>query len=170
MNPVRERRLRADHLAVETLCRGSNGRVLLEAAHGDPADTYLFLFRCRSVTALEAHGATFGQAHRIRVYLPAAYPAAAPVATALTPVAHPHVWPNRTVCLGAWSPSEKLDSVIQRIAALLIYEPSALNWRSVADERMVPWARAHMAEFPLGAALFGGEAPRKELAVDFVSQ
>jgi ubiquitin-protein ligase len=162
MSPVRERRLRSDYEAVQAFIAASDGRVVLEAQTGPLAETYHLVFRCRSVLSIDDDKAMFGSQHRVRIYLPAQYPMAAPVAALRTPLFHPHVWPNGTVCLGTWNPAEKLDSVLARIGSILVFDPAGLNWRSVANEAAVPWARDHAKELPLDA-LFA--APVMELVL-----
>ena len=156
MSLVRERRLRSDRDALMGFIAASGGRVTLEAQTGDPPDSYHLIFRCRSVVAIDGETATFGTVHRVRIYLPAQYPAAPPVASLRSPLMHPHVWDNGTVCLGAWNPAEKLDSVLARIAAILVWDRAGLNWRSVANEAAVPWARAHWDSLPLDESFPAG--------------
>jgi ubiquitin-protein ligase len=67
----------------------------------------------------------------------------------LSPLVHPHVWPNRVFCLGTWRPSEKLDSLLHRVASILTYDPAAINWRSVADDAAAAWARNNQKMLPL---------------------
>lgn len=162
MNPVRERRLRSDYEAVQAFIAASGGRVSLETHTGQPPESYHFVFRCRSVIGIENGEAVFGSQHRVRVYLPAQYPVAPPVASLRSPLLHPHIWPNGTVCLGTWNPAEKLDSILSRIGAILVFDPAGMNWRSVANEDAVPWTREHTKELPLDA-LFGLPVP--ELAL-----
>jgi ubiquitin-protein ligase len=149
MNSVRQRRLLSDYDGVMALVRASDERLVVKSTTGTPPDTYRLLFHCRSVVKFDDDAAIFGRDHYVRIYLPAAYPAVAPVATMLSQVLHPHIWPNRVVCLGPWSPQEKLSSVLLRIASILIYEPGSLNWRSVADESVVPWALRNQELLPL---------------------
>lgn len=165
MSPsVRSRRLGSDFDAVMKITEQSNGRLVVESTAGTPPDTYRLLFNCKSVVAEKDGEATFATTHHVRVYLPAAYPAIAPVATVLTPVLHPHIWPNRTVCLGPWNPAEKLDSVVRRIASMLVYDPTSFNWRSVADESIVPWAQRNLAHFPLDEPLWSAKSAAVEPA------
>ena len=158
MNLVRLRRLQSDHDAICALAEASGSRLTIASVAGAPPETYRLVLRCRSVIGFDGGHVRFGEEHHLRLYLPAQYPAVAPVATMLTPLLNPHVWPNRTVCLGAWSMAEKLDSVVLRIAALLVLDPAALNWRSVADETIVPWVKQNHARLPLDGPLGQGRS------------
>lgn len=154
MNPVRERRLLSDLAAAEAACRASRQRIVLDEAVGDPPAAFHFRFRCVGVVGLEGDRAVYGEEHRVYVRFPPLYPAEPPTVQMLTPVVHPHVWPNGTMCLGTWRVTEKLDSLLQRIGDMLTYAPAALNWRSVADDRAAAWARQHQELFPLDQPLF----------------
>lgn len=149
MHPVRRRRLLSDLAAVQRLAAASEGRIVLQSASGDPPDSYVLVFHCRSLSALSPRGPVFTDQHHVKLHCLAAYPAQPPFATMLTPVVHPHIWPNRVLCLGSWKPHEKLDSLVQRIGSILCYDPVAINWRSVADDEAAAWARTHQNLFPL---------------------
>ena len=165
MSTLRERRLQSDHEALLDYIEAAGGRMLVESQSGSPADTYGLLFRCRSVVELHDGVAAFGLAHRVKVYLPAQYPAAAPVASMRSPLVHPHVWANGVICLGGWSPVQKLDSVLARIASILTFDPAGMNWRSVADESAVPWTREHWGSLPLDAAFPAGVESGSEMSL-----
>ncbi len=150
MHPVRERRLIADELGAQEFARASAGRVAVVETQGSPVDSYRLLYFVRSVVALTASGAVYGGRHYVRVQLPAAYPAVAPVVTVLTPLVHPHVWPNGTVCLGAWQPGQKMAWLLERVGALLCFAPEAIHWNSVVNRGAAEWARANQALLPVG--------------------
>jgi ubiquitin-protein ligase len=149
VHPVRRRRLFSDLAAVQALIASSENLISLQSATGNPPESYVFIFRCRSLSALTSSGPVFTDQHHVRIHCSAAYPAQPPFASMLTPVVHPHIWPNRLLCLGTWKPHEKLDSLLQRIGAILAYDPAAINWRSVADDDAATWARNHQHLFPL---------------------
>src|SRR5579875_346328 len=154
MNPVRERRLYTDLTAAEAACLASRRRIVLDEAIGDPPDRYHFRFRCVGITRLEGDQPVYAEEHRVYIQFPPLYPAQPPLVRLLTPVIHPHIWPNGVVCLGGWRPTEKLDSLLQRVGDLLTYAPAALNWRSVADDCAAAWARRHQDLFPIDQPLF----------------
>lgn len=154
MNAVRERRLRSDYAAARAVVLASRMRIEIEEAIAPQPESYRFLFRCQGIASIDPEEPVYRSEHRVAVHFPALYPAQAPVATVLTPVFHPHIWPNGTVCLGKWSPAEKLDILLQRIGNILIYEISALNWRSVANDAAATWAKQNLDLFPLDQTLF----------------
>jgi ubiquitin-protein ligase len=154
VNAVKERRLLSDYNAAQAAVMTSRMRIVIEEALGQPPESYHFLFRCNSIAALHADEPVYRQEHRVSIKFPALYPAQAPIATILTPILHPHVWPNGTVCLGGWNPVEKLDSLLQRIGSILTYNPAALNWRSVANDMAATWAKQNQDLFPLDQPFF----------------
>ena len=149
MNTVRERRLRSDFDAAQAMVTESCGRLDMELHRGAPPESYVFIYNCRGLAEIIATGPVYSHTHRVRIQLPASYPAAPPIAAMLSPLFHPHVWPNRALCLGSWNPGEKLDSILGRIGAILTYDPDGLNWRSVANDAAASWARRHVHLFPL---------------------
>jgi ubiquitin-protein ligase len=154
VNIVRERRLQSDFQAVRAACLVSRHRIVLEESIGKPPEAYHLLFRCVGLTAVIDGEAIYAEQHKVFIQFPPLYPALAPVIRVMTPLLHPHVWANGVVCLGSWRPSEKLDSVLQRVGEILIYAPSALNWRSVANDDAAAWARHNSDRFPLDQPLF----------------
>jgi ubiquitin-protein ligase len=154
MNAVRERRLHSDYTAAQAAVLASRRRIVIQEAFGDPPEKYQFLFCGQGIASLGPSGPVYREEHTVSVHFPNLYPAQAPIATMLTPVFHPHVWPNGTICIGAWKPTEKLDTLLQRIGDILIYAPAALNWRSVADDAAATWARQNLDLFPLDQPFF----------------
>jgi len=154
VNGVRERRLQSDHDAAQAAVLTSRMRILIEEKFGQPPERYHFIFRCQGIASVNVDGPVYLDEHRIAIQFPAMYPAQAPIATVLTPVFHPHVWSNGTVCLGNWKPTEKLDTLLQRIGNILIYDEAALNWRSVANDEAATWAKMNRDLFPLDQPLF----------------
>jgi ubiquitin-protein ligase len=154
VNPVRERRLRSDYTAARAVCMASRQRIVLEECLGDPPEAYHFVYHCLGVARMEGNTPVYAEQHRVFVQFPAQYPAQAPLLRILSPAVHPHVWANGVVCLGAWRPTEKLDSLLQRVGDILTYAPAALNWRSVANDEAAAWARQNLDLFPLDQPLF----------------
>lgn len=149
MSKVRDRRLGSDFAAAQAMAMDSHGRLRIEVVRGDPPESYVFVFRCRSLVDLTKRGPVYADSHRVRIQLTAEYPATPPFASMLSPLVHPHVWPNRTICLGVWNPTEKLDSVLGRIGSILTYDPAGLNWRSVVNDVAASWAQQHLGLLPL---------------------
>jgi hypothetical protein len=149
VSTVRTRRLRHDHEALLRLCEQTRQRIVLERVEGEPPGLYVLALHCRSVACLQDGQPLFTTRPRVRIQLPALYPAEPPQAAVLSPIFHPHIWPNRMVCLGKWSPAEKLDSLVLRIASILIFDPAQFNWKSVANHEAAAWAQHHPQLFPL---------------------
>jgi ubiquitin-protein ligase len=154
VNRVRERRLQSDFIAAQAVVLASRQRIIIEESFGSPPESYHFLFRCRCVSKLTSDAVLYGEEHRVSIKFSSGYPAQPPFATMLTSAVHPHIWPNGTLCLGSWKPGEKLDSLLQRIGAILTYDPAALNWRSVADDAAAIWAKQNLDLFPLDQPFF----------------
>ncbi len=149
MSTLRERRLLHDQMSLQRLVRETQGRIEIEKVEGDPAGLYILAFHCRSIATVLRGEPTYTRLPRVRIQFPAQYPAEPPQAIMLSPIFHPHVWPNRTLCLGKWSPAEKLDSLVLRIASILVFDPAQFNWKSVANHEAAVWAQHHLKLFPL---------------------
>ena len=149
MSTLRERRLQHDHAALQRLIAESKGRIALEKSESSPAEAYILVFYCRGVASLHDGQPKYTQNQRVRIQFPALYPAEPPQAVMLSSIFHPHVWPNQTICLGKWSPAEKLDSLILRIASILVFDPAQFNWKSVANHEAAVWAQHNPTLFPL---------------------
>ncbi len=152
MHTARRLRLESDYFAVQRFVSETTN-VALDETEGSPPERYRFVFFLRSVAALPESGPVFGKRHFIEVQLPAAYPAQAPLVTALTPLVHPHVYGNGTLCLGGWHRSQPLDRLLSRIVGVLRYEPRAINWQSVANPQAALWARGNLKLLPLEGAV-----------------
>jgi ubiquitin-protein ligase len=97
---------------------------------------------------------------RLAITLPDRYPFQPPVASVLTPVWHPNVFPSGTICIGTkWLPSEGLDLFVQRLARLLTYDTLLVNVASPAHAAAAQWyeqaRRRHPTEFPTDRPDFG---------------
>lgn len=149
MSTLRDRRLQYDRASVQELIQQMNGRIMAEKIEGEPASSYVFAFHCRSVSGVQNGQPIFTNRQRVRVQLPAQYPAEPPQAVMLSAIFHPHVWPNQTICLGKWGPAEKLDSLVLRIAAILVFDPAQFNWKSVANHDAAVWVQQNQRLFPL---------------------
>jgi ubiquitin-protein ligase len=96
---------------------------------------------------------------RLAITLPDRYPFQPPVASVLTPVWHPNVFPSGTICIGTkWLPSEGLDLFVQRLARLLTYDALLVNIASPAHAVAAQWyeqaRRRHPAAFPTDQPVF----------------
>lgn len=83
------------------------------------------------------------------ISFPARYPFEAPSAKVDTPIFHPNVFTNATICLGAqWSISEGLDQFVARILRLLTYDPQLVNVHSAANATAARWYGQLLTQTP----------------------
>ncbi len=86
---------------------------------------------------------------RFQIQLPARYPFAPPTASVASPVWHPNVFANGTICLGSrWQATEGLDLFATRVARLLCFDPLLVNLNSVAHQGAAQWYRQTQAAHP----------------------
>ncbi|MDE2126840.1 MAG: hypothetical protein KGJ62_09650 [Armatimonadetes bacterium] len=162
MLSARERRLRNDYISVVRLARASRGSLIVESTRGNPPHEYVLAYQCRGIERLERERPIYRLHHRVHVRLPARYPApsGAPHVRMMTPLFHPHVYPNSDVCMGGWQTTEFLDDFVLRIGALLQYDRRYLNVLDPANETAVAWAHHNLALLPTDIQMFGaGPAP-----------
>jgi ubiquitin-protein ligase len=150
MSTVRERRLRSDGERLNAYIAQNRSQVAIEQARGTPAETFILSFKVPSIVRVEQGKPVVREQHRMKVELPADYPALPPLVTVLDPIFHPHVWPrNNVVCLGSWTITESLDQLVTRLHSMLVYQPAQLNWKSVANNEAAVWASRNTHLFPL---------------------
>ena len=76
----------------------------------------------------------------ITISFPPRYPFEQPTAKVDTPIFHPNVFANMTICLGTqWSISEGLDLFVARILRLLTFDPQLVNIHSAANGAAARW-------------------------------
>lgn len=155
MNSVRQRRLTEDYRMVKELV-GVSGRTLaIREVRGNPPETYVLDYRCRGIERVNGGSPIYREEHRVRLELPAAYPAQQPIASMLTPIFHPHIFATNVICLGRrWTPAEYLDSLILRIGAIIQYDPQYFDFSSPANREAASWAQQHIRLFPIGHCTF----------------
>ncbi len=110
---------------------------------------------------------------RLAIELAPRHPFQPPLATVLTPIFHPHVFPSGLVCIGAkWLPSEGMDLFVQRIVRLLAYDPLLMNPQSVAHGAAQLWYQRALlqdpAAFPTDAAAIAAMGARRGRSVERV--
>lgn len=166
MPNARDLRLQSDYEAVLALAKGSGGTLTIDSVQGRPPDHYLLAYRVRSIERLDHGKPIYRNLHLVKIRLPSRYPApsAPPVVQLLTPVFHPHVYPNRTVCLGQWQTSEFLDELVLRIGAMLQFDRRSLNIKDPANEEAVAWAQRHMHLLPTDNCTFQNDDPNRTQA------
>jgi len=153
---VRDRRLDSDWAKLRQLadCSGSTVRIL--STSGKPPHSYTITLRCTGVERVTGNKPILRHEHTIEIQLPAAYPSPAgrPIVTFLTPIFHPHVFPNLKVCLGSTLVGEYLDSLVLRIGALIQCDPKYFDFNSPANREAAQWAQRNLELFPLGNCSF----------------
>jgi len=155
MSSVRQRRLSEDYRMVMELVAASGGALAISETRGTAPETYVLKYRCKGIERIDRDAPVYRDEHRVRIELPAAYPAQQPVAIMLTPIFHPHVFPMNNICLGKrWTPAEYLDSLILRIGAIIQYDPQYFDFSSPANREAASWAQGHMQMFPVGRCNF----------------
>jgi hypothetical protein len=156
MPTVRERRLASDFEKVQGLARNSGGSIQVDFTMGSPPHRYTITMRCRGVSRLNGISPVYRDTHTFTIELPAAYPSPAgrPLVTFSTPIFHPHVFSNQTVCLGSSLVGEYLDGLILRIGSLIQYDPQYFDFNSPANRVAAEWAKRNMGLFPLGNCPF----------------
>jgi ubiquitin-protein ligase len=150
MSTVRDRRLQSDHERLARLVSMHKEEITIETARGNPPETYLLLLKGRTITEVKDGKPVFGRQQHLKIELGAEYPAMPPLVTMLSRIFHPHVWPqNNIVCLGPWNITETLDNLVMRLYSIAVFDPSQLNWKSVANPEAAIWARRNHGLFPL---------------------
>jgi hypothetical protein len=156
-------RLEADHQRLRTLAAASGGLITLLAGPS-PAQPRAELELRYATARSERYPADVTRQTRLRIALPARYPFQSPVATVLTPVWHPNVFPAGVVCLGTrWLAAEGLDLFVQRLARLLTFDSLLVNTASPANRAAAQWyermRRRAPDAFPSDRPQFGPVAP-----------
>jgi hypothetical protein len=126
-------RLEADHQRLRALAAAS-GETIVLLAGPTPALPHAALELRYAIARSERYPADVTRQTRLRIVLPARYPFQPPVATVLTPVWHPNVFPAGVICLGTrWLAAEGLDLFVQRLARLLTFDSLLVNTASPAN-------------------------------------
>jgi hypothetical protein len=109
----RDRRLNADHQAVEQLRADST--IFTFSAGGTPPQSYRFRFRGLGLKLNPLGRVVLADEHEVVVELGAAYPRLVPGLAWQTPIFHPNISHNGVVCLGGfgthWVPSLTLSEM-----------------------------------------------------------
>ena len=166
MLSARHLRLQADYDGVLALSKGSDARLVIEETRGRPTDEYVIVYRCRSIERIDDGKPIYRDLHRVKIVLPAKYPAptSPPRVSMLTPLFHPHVYRNMEVCMGSWKTSEYLEEFLIRLGALIQYDRRFLNVHDPANEEAVYWAKSNLILLPTDHQTFGNEAPVEQIS------
>lgn len=141
-------RLEADHERLHALAAASGERIVL--INGPTVALPQLDLELRYTVARSArYPADVTRQTRLRIALPARYPFQAPMATVLTPIWHPNVFPAGVVCLGTrWLASESLDLFVQRLTKLLTFDSLLVNIHSPANRVAADWYARMLRERP----------------------
>ena len=161
MADARDLRLQADYEHLKDLARQSGGAIKIESTFGRPPDQYVLVVNCRSIQAIDKDKPIYRDSHQIRITLPARYPApsAPPLVEMLTPIFHPHVYPNQTVCIGSWSTAEYLEDFVMRMGALLQFDRQYINMKDPANPEAMSWVMRNLLLLPTDNMTFLAESP-----------
>jgi ubiquitin-protein ligase len=139
---VRRARLEADYEEMKSI----RGDIISWQAYGTPPHEYVVTFNIRSYI-----NATLTRAeHRIRIILSPSHPFEKPVVMMhdMTPIFHPHVWPDGKICIGGWDYREGLGSFVVKLARLFQYDPDLVDPYSIANYNAADWYYANPTLFP----------------------
>jgi len=147
MTPLQLRRVQ-DLRCVQELAARSGGRIVVTGADGNPIQRIGLAIR-----AITAPSAAYPQARTdrigVEIMLPARFPFEPPAARITTPILHPNVWPNGTICLGSkWIPTQGLDLLVRRIVSIVTFDPLVLNAASPANGAALNWYLTAVRRFP----------------------
>ena len=161
MTAARDLRLQADYEQVRELAANSGGRLVIESTKGRPPDEYVLTYHCRSIEALKDGKPVYRDFNRVRIKLPARYPApaAAPVAELQTPIFNPHVYVNRVVCMGSWQTTEYLEDLVLRLGAMLQFDRRYMDILDPANEQAMFWVTKNLLLLPTDTITFRGDDP-----------
>ncbi|HEV2529533.1 MAG TPA: ubiquitin-conjugating enzyme E2 [Thermomicrobiales bacterium] len=148
------RRRQADLERLRELAAANPGRIDILGVDGDPPNTIRFRLNCRSITAMSAVGPTYGNGHHLRVTFGERYPMEQPLVYLESPIWNPHIFAStRRICIGtAWSPSETLDVFIQRVWAILAWDPQVIDPNSPANMEALRWSETNRTMLPIEPA------------------
>jgi ubiquitin-protein ligase len=139
---VRRARLAADYEEMRTI----RGPVIHWQSNDVPPADYIVTFNVRSYLS----PTTTRDEHRIRILLSPNHPFEKPTVMmhAMTPIFHPHVWPDGKVCIGHWDYREGLASFVVKLARLFQFDPQLIDPYSIANYKAADWFYANPTLFP----------------------
>ncbi|MBD1871209.1 hypothetical protein H6F95_28670 [Cyanobacteria bacterium FACHB-471] len=152
---IRTKRLANDFKELAELVSQSDGKLTIISTEGNPPYCYVIQYRCKGIERLQNGNPLFRYEHQVKIYLESEYPRSIPKAEFLTPIFHPNVWRNRTICFGSyWTVSETLAELVLRISKLIQYSKDILNLNSPANSVAKAWAEDNLSRFPVGIENF----------------
>jgi len=151
-------RRQADAERLRALAAASGGRIrVLEDGRNRPQ----YIVDLAYVTAgSSGYPLSKQSTSRLTIDVGARYPFQPPVATIVSPIFHPNVFPSGVVCLGAkWLASEGIDLFVQRIARLVTFDPLLVNVHSAANGAALAWYLRARETYPRSFPSDRVEAP-----------
>ena len=145
------RRRQIDFERLRSLVAANPGRLEIVRTSGTPPDTIWLKLNGTTVSHLPPGGQpSTTSSSTVRIQFGERYPLEPPLVYVETPVAHPHIFPTtKRICVGSyWSASETLDRFIQRIWAILAWDPQVIDFNDAANTAAMTWAEAHTDRFP----------------------
>ena len=86
---------------------------------------------------------------RVVINFPARYPFQEPSARIETPIFNPNVYTSGLICLGVkWLPTQGLELLVRRIVQIVVFDPTIINEKSLANAAAGEWYRRAKREFP----------------------
>ena len=150
MSSAHQLRRQADVERLHALAASSDARLTVIEAQAAPGTPIRLALRVRTVANANYRGA--GEPAgvvRLRIDLPTRYPFERPVVVIESPVFHPNVFPNGTVCQGEkWIQTEGLDLLVMRMSRLLTWDAAHVNPASPANRNAAIWYQQKRAGEP----------------------
>jgi len=147
----RQTRLESEHQRLIELSARSD-LVDIEAMESTPPKRYRVAFRCKGLMLHpESGNPCVTVNHVMEIYLPTKYPTEPPYLRWMTPIFHPNISRNGSVCIGVadqdWAPSLSLAWLVEQIADMIAYKSYNIDdpWNKEAAE----WARENAEKFPV---------------------
>ncbi|MCS7079651.1 MAG: hypothetical protein NZ585_06335 [Chloracidobacterium sp.] len=139
---VRRARLAADYEEMRTI----RGEYIHWYNNDFPATDYVVTLRVRSYIS----PTMTRDEHQIRILLSPNHPFEKPTVMmhGMTPIFHPHVWPDGKICIGQWDFREGLASFVVKLARLFQFDPQLIDPHSIANYKAADWFYANPNLFP----------------------
>jgi ubiquitin-protein ligase len=138
----------ADQVHIDHLVERAQGALALRQAFSLQSDRILFELRLPTAGNAE-YPLRLQSITHFKINLPLRYPFMAPTVNVETPIWHPNVFANGTICLGTkWVVGEGLDLFVARIARLLTFDALLVNLNSPANGNAAAWYRGAITRYP----------------------
>lgn len=152
MSAPRIDRLLTDNQKLIQLTQRSPFVQILET-QGNPPNSYLIRFTCRGVEHIDSHGQPiYREDHRVQITLGSQYPLEKPSLQWLTPIYHPNISVNGSVCIGNnWASGGRyLDELVVYLMQMVRFDGENLTFTVDAFRRdAYQWALANRRLLPV---------------------